>query len=273
MFINAEPPKSKPFGRLIAWDPVAQKEAWRVEHVSPWNGGTLTTAGNLVFQGTADGRFVAYNAKTGEKLWETPTGTGVVAAPSTYEVDGKQYVSIAVGWGGVYGIAARATERKGPGTVYTFAVGGNATTPEFVAVPDGRAAAGRASTTRPSARPARCCTSATASSATACRAWTAAATSRTSATRRARLIDEPRQVVFKGPAMEHGMPDFTGKLTARRRREDQGLHPGHGRRGPAEVGACQRGFPRWEPAALLGHSSRAELTRPTINNIPGEPAP
>ena len=71
-FIDVEPPKSKPFGRLIAWDPVAQKEAWRVEHVSPWNGGTLATAGNLVFQGTADGRFVAYNAKTGDKLWEMP---------------------------------------------------------------------------------------------------------------------------------------------------------------------------------------------------------
>ena len=77
------------------------------EYVAPWNGGTLTTAGNLVFQGTADGRFIAYNATTGEKLWETPVGTGVVAAPSTYKIDGKQYVSIAVGWGGVYGIAAR----------------------------------------------------------------------------------------------------------------------------------------------------------------------
>jgi quinohemoprotein ethanol dehydrogenase len=51
------------------------------EYVAPWNGGTLTTAGNLVFQGTADGRFIAYNATTGEKLWEKPTGTGVVAAP------------------------------------------------------------------------------------------------------------------------------------------------------------------------------------------------
>ena len=76
--MNAVPPTSKPFGRLLAWDPVAQKEVWRVEHVSPWNGGTLTTAGNLVFQGTADGRFVAYNAKTGKKVWQAPTGTGVV---------------------------------------------------------------------------------------------------------------------------------------------------------------------------------------------------
>ena len=66
------PPKSLPFGRLLAWDPVKQKEAWRAEYVAPWNGGTLTTAGNLVFQGTADGRFIAYNATTGEKLWETP---------------------------------------------------------------------------------------------------------------------------------------------------------------------------------------------------------
>ena len=132
MYANAVPPKSKPFGRLIAWDPVQKKEVWRQEQVSPWNGGTLTTAGNLVFQGTADGRFIAYNAKTGEKLWETPTGTGVVAAPATYMVDGKQYVSIAVGWGGVYGLAQRATDRQGPGTVYTFAIGGKAPLPEFV---------------------------------------------------------------------------------------------------------------------------------------------
>lgn len=132
MFANAEPPKSAPFGRLVAWDPVAQKERWRVEHVGPWNGGTLTTAGNLVFQGTADGRFMAFDARDGRKLWETPTGTGVVAAPSTYLVDGRQYVSIAVGWGGVYGITARHTDRKGPGTVYTFALGGRAKAPAFV---------------------------------------------------------------------------------------------------------------------------------------------
>lgn len=131
MNVNAMPPNSKPFGRLIAWDPVRQKEVWRQELSSPWNGGTLTTAGNLVFQGTADGRFVAYNARTGAKLWETPTGTGVVAAPITYAVDGKQYVSIAVGWGGVYGQSQRATERSTPGVIYTFAVGGKAVMPEF----------------------------------------------------------------------------------------------------------------------------------------------
>ncbi len=133
MFANAEAPKSAPFGRLLAWDPVTQKEAWRVDNVSPWNGGTLTTAGNLVFQGTADGRFIAYDARDGKKLWEAPTGTGVIAAPSTYLVDGKQYVSIAVGWGGVYGHTARHTDRKGPGTVYTFVIDGQAPAPDFVA--------------------------------------------------------------------------------------------------------------------------------------------
>lgn len=133
MFANAEPPKSAPFGRLLAWDPVNQKEVWRVENVSPWNGGTLSTAGGLVFQGTADGRFVAYDARDGRKLWETATGTGVVAAPSTFLVDGRQYVSIAVGWGGVYGLAARHTDRAGPGTVYTFALDGKAEPPPFVA--------------------------------------------------------------------------------------------------------------------------------------------
>jgi quinohemoprotein ethanol dehydrogenase len=62
------------------------------------------------------------------------TGTGVIAAPSTYVVDGKQYVSIAVGWGGVYGISQRASDKAGPGTVFTFALGGKAAPPPFVAV-------------------------------------------------------------------------------------------------------------------------------------------
>ena len=59
-------------GRLVAWNPQTQKEAWRVEHRGSWNGGTLTTAGNLVFQGTADGKFVAYRADTGEAYGSSP---------------------------------------------------------------------------------------------------------------------------------------------------------------------------------------------------------
>jgi len=124
------PATGKPFGRLVAWDPVAQKAAWTQDHVSPWNGGTLATAGGLVFQGTADGRLVAFDAKSGEKLWDAALGGGVVAAPMTYEIDGKHYVSIAVGWGGVFGQSQRATDHASPGTVYTFAIGGDAKFPE-----------------------------------------------------------------------------------------------------------------------------------------------
>ena len=83
MLFNPQTPKSVPFGRLIAWDPIAQKEAWRQEHASPWNGGTLATAGNLVFQGTADGRVVAIRARREGSWWESPVGTGGVAGAVT----------------------------------------------------------------------------------------------------------------------------------------------------------------------------------------------
>ena len=88
-------------GGLLAWDPVTQKKRWEVHYTdSLWNGGTLATAGNLVFQGTGRGQFLAYNAGTGEKLWNIDAGLGIIAAPVTYEVDGLQYVSILVGYGG-----------------------------------------------------------------------------------------------------------------------------------------------------------------------------
>ena len=85
---------------LIAWDPVKQQAAWEIPQQRGPNGGTLTTAGDLVFQGRADGMFVAYDARTGEELWSFNTGLGMTAAPITYELDGKQYVSMLVGWGG-----------------------------------------------------------------------------------------------------------------------------------------------------------------------------
>jgi PQQ-dependent dehydrogenase (methanol/ethanol family) len=130
--VSATPPVGRPFGHLLAWDPVEQKEVWRQEYISPWNGGTLATAGNLVFQGSADGRFLAYDATTGANLWQTPLGSGVVAAPATFEVDGEQYVTILSGWGGVYGITQKATDRVGPGHVYTFKIGGTAPKPDVV---------------------------------------------------------------------------------------------------------------------------------------------
>ena len=89
-------------GKLVAWNPVQQKQAWALERPGPWNGGTLATAGNLVFEGTAAGRFEAYRADTGEKVWSFDAQTGVMAGPVTYTVNGEQYVAVLAGWGGVF---------------------------------------------------------------------------------------------------------------------------------------------------------------------------
>jgi quinohemoprotein ethanol dehydrogenase len=92
-------------GHLSAWDPVQQKEVWRVDRTSPVNGGILSTSGNLVFQGTAQGNLEAYRADTGQKLWSADAQSGVVAAPIAYTVNGEQYVAVVVGWGGVFPLA------------------------------------------------------------------------------------------------------------------------------------------------------------------------
>ena len=85
-------------GYLLAWDPVNQKEAWRVPFGSAHGGGTLSTAGGLVFQGNAQQQeFVAYRADTGERLWGMPVYTGIVAGPATYEIDAEQYVAVVSG--------------------------------------------------------------------------------------------------------------------------------------------------------------------------------
>lgn len=97
--LPAKQPRDYP-ASLIAWDPRKQEAAWEIPQQRGPNGGTLTTAGNLLFQGRADGRFVAYDATTGEELWNFDAGLGMTAAPITYELDGRQYVSILVGWGG-----------------------------------------------------------------------------------------------------------------------------------------------------------------------------
>ena len=121
-------------GHLVAWDPIANKEAWRAELGHPWNGGVVSTAGNLVFQGTAMGEFVAYRADTGEKVWSAETQAGVLAAPISYEVDGEQYVAVEVGWGGAFGLAAGELALKSHlasnlPRMLVYKLGGNATLP------------------------------------------------------------------------------------------------------------------------------------------------
>jgi quinohemoprotein ethanol dehydrogenase len=121
------------YGKLIGWDPVRQKAVWVINYDHPFNGGVLSTAGNLVFCGTADGRFVAYSADKGEKLWETSAQTGVIAPPITYTVDGEQYVAVMAGWGGALGLiggeVARAAGVRSISRVLAYKLGGKATLP------------------------------------------------------------------------------------------------------------------------------------------------
>ncbi len=93
-------------GHLSAWDPVAQKQVWAVPYDTSWNGGVVSTAGNLVFQGTSMGEFAAFQADNGKRLWSTRTHTGIVAPPITYLANGEQYVVVEIGWGGAFGLAA-----------------------------------------------------------------------------------------------------------------------------------------------------------------------
>jgi quinohemoprotein ethanol dehydrogenase len=92
-------------GFLLAWDPVHQREAWRVAYKGPWNGGVVTTAGNIVAQGDAAGNFNVYRADNGEKLWSMFVQSGIIAAPSTFEVAGEQYIAVLSGWGGSYALS------------------------------------------------------------------------------------------------------------------------------------------------------------------------
>jgi PQQ-dependent dehydrogenase (methanol/ethanol family) len=100
-YLGAEfPTKEGPggfLGELVAWDPVANKKVWSIKEDLPFNGGTLTTAGNLVFSGNLHGDFRAIDAKTGKALWSKNLGSGIGAGPVTYSVDGKQYVAIVIG--------------------------------------------------------------------------------------------------------------------------------------------------------------------------------
>ena len=124
-------------GYLKAWDPVQKKTMWEIEHPAFWNGGLLTTGGNLLFQGTGDGRFVAYAADTGRILWAVPTMVGIIAPPVTYEVDGEQYVAVMAGYGGAGGLTAGdprtmvSATHLNEGQVLAFKLGGKVAMPRI----------------------------------------------------------------------------------------------------------------------------------------------
>jgi len=119
-------------GYLIAWDPVAQEARWTIERDWPWNGGTLTTAGNLVFEGTSHGVFEARAADTGRLLWSFDSGRRIMAGPASYRIGGEQYVAVLGGYGGSMGMAtADDTNAFVPpnGVVMAFKLKGGASLP------------------------------------------------------------------------------------------------------------------------------------------------
>ena len=120
-------------GQLLAWDPLAHQARWKVDLALGTNGGVLSTAGGLVFQGTATGEFVAYRATDGRRLWALATGSAIQGAPSTVEVDGRQLVLVSAGNGGGIGLSVprySADENSlGPSRLLAFALGGAARLP------------------------------------------------------------------------------------------------------------------------------------------------
>ena len=122
-------------GALIAWDPVAQKQRWIKWQRWMWNGGALSTAGGLVFQGENDGHVYGYDAANGRQLWKFNAGLGIIAPPVSYSWRSTQYVSILVGWAGPnpYGHNLMPTGWRynaQPRRLLTFKLGGKAKLPK-----------------------------------------------------------------------------------------------------------------------------------------------
>ena len=114
---------------ITAWDPVKGEVAWRYDLKGVRGGGTLATAGGLVFQGNSKQEFAAYDSSNGERLWVTNVQTGVVGGPASYAVDGEQYVAVAVGSGGAAG-RPDAYYLSNHSRILAFKLGGTAKLPE-----------------------------------------------------------------------------------------------------------------------------------------------
>jgi len=120
---------SGPTGALIAWDPVAQKERWRVRQAGGFNGGLLATAGGLLFQGSPGGAFSAISSVDGKSLWSFPAQTGVLAAPITFTAGGEQYVAVLAGSGVSKPVPPGVNAVPNISRILVFKLGGTATLP------------------------------------------------------------------------------------------------------------------------------------------------
>ena len=127
--MKADPSAPGELGSLQALDINTGKRIWQRKSPMPWDAGALATAGGLVFSGTPDGHLDAFSEKTGKLLWTSPElSSGIIANPVSYQVDGKQYVAIWAGWGGVWPLwagplaKAEANIPRG-GQLYVFSLG------------------------------------------------------------------------------------------------------------------------------------------------------
>jgi quinohemoprotein ethanol dehydrogenase len=124
------------FGFLKAWDPVSQQAVWDIQQFG-MNGGVMSTAGNLVFQGQADGYFVARAADSGKELWRFNAENGIIAQPITYRAGGKQYITVISGFSASPAVLWPATApfswdyRTQKRRVLTFALGERSKFPEM----------------------------------------------------------------------------------------------------------------------------------------------
>lgn len=125
-------------GYLLAWDVARRTPLWKVSAPARWSGGVLATAGGLVFQGQANGKFVAFAEATGKPVWTFDAQAPVLGPPITYRAGGRQYVTVLAGTGTTAGISAHdlggpIDYRSQPRRILTFALDGKASLP---AVPD-----------------------------------------------------------------------------------------------------------------------------------------
>ena len=83
-----------PTATVVAYEPATGRQVWYTEITGSTNGGNLATAGDLVFQGIGTGDFVALDARSGTPLFKHTAPRGIRASPLTFQVEGKQYVSV-----------------------------------------------------------------------------------------------------------------------------------------------------------------------------------